>query len=57
MLLQDMRRGVRRIKIFAHEVLPRLPQESVFQHISEAAQEGYKWIKNVYAKSAAQSLK
>lgn len=57
MLLRDMRRGVRRIKIFAHEVLPRLPQESVFQHISEAAQEGYKWIKNVYAKSAAQSLK
>ena len=31
-----MRRGVRRIKIFAREVLPRLPQESVFQHISEA---------------------
>jgi transposase-like protein len=31
-----MRRGVRRIKIFAREILPRLPQESVFQHISEA---------------------
>ena len=31
-----MRRGVRRIKIFAREVLPELPQESVYQPISEA---------------------
>lgn len=31
-----MRRGVRRIKIFAREILPELPQESVYQHISEA---------------------
>jgi hypothetical protein len=31
-----MRRGVRYIKILSREILPRLPQESVFQHISEA---------------------
>lgn len=36
MLLRNMRCGVRYIKILFREILPRLPQESVFQHISEA---------------------
>ncbi len=38
MLLRNMRRGVRYIKILSREVLPRLPQESLFQHISTTGQ-------------------
>lgn len=46
-----MRRGVRYIKIFACEVLPELPQESVYQHISEAAQ-GEKMTRRQFKKLA-----
>jgi transposase len=46
-----MRRGVCCIEIFAREVLPGLPQESVFQHLSETAQ-GEKMTRRQFRKLA-----
>lgn len=50
-LLRDMRCGVRYIKILFREILPRLPQESVLQHLSETAQ-GEKMTRRLYNKRA-----